>query len=330
MNYAYGAHMPIPSNKPTERRSAMAEQAEFPRTPLVLVTIDQEWTVRSLESILSPAGYAVVKARNGEQAKELLKRVKPDLLLVDYELPDMTGTALVEAIRKRSANLRATPIVMLTMDALNRDQRIEALKAGAWEIVRAPFDQEELTLKLQAFVCMKLRADEAREESLVDDRSGFYNVQGLMKRVSELTADAARHRRSLACVVVAPDLVAQEVVDQSLEPELVGNEIATALASVTRISDTVGRLGETEFVVIAPGTTPEAADAFAQRLLARLSGAEAVGRALSAQSLRAGYYAVAEQDAETVMPVDILTRATLALRRAQADEGGAVIHAFRN
>lgn len=322
--------MPTPDPEPTERRSAMADQAEFPRTPLVLVTIDQEWTVRSLESILSPAGYAVVKARNGEEAQELLKRVSPDLILVDHELPDMPGTALIESIRSRSASLRNTPAVLLTMDALNREQRIEALRAGAWEIVRAPFDQEELTLKLQAFVMMKLQADEAREESLVDDRSGFYNVQGLMKRVSELTADAARNRRSLACLVVAPHLGAQGEGGGPGEPERLGKEMATALASVTRISDTVGRLGETEFVVIAPGTAPEAADSFAERLLSRLAASETIGRNLRLQTLRAGYYAVAEQDAETVMPVDILTRATLALRRAQAEEGGTAIQAFRN
>ncbi|MDH3222094.1 MAG: response regulator [Gemmatimonadota bacterium] len=308
----------------------MPDQAEFPRTPLVLVTIDQEWTVRSLESILSPAGYAVVKARNGEEAQDLLKRVSPDLILVDNELPDMAGTALIQSIRARSAALQTAPIVLLTMDALNREQRIDALRAGAWEIVRAPFDQEELTLKLQAFVMMKLRADEAREESLVDDRSGFYNVQGLMKRVSELTADAARNRRSLACLVVAPDLSAGIQAGMVDEPERIGNEMATALASVTRISDTVGRLGETEFVVIAPGTTPESADDFAQRLLSRLAASEQVGRHFAGQALRAGYYAVAEQDAETVMPVDILTRATLALRRAQAGEGGPSIQAFRN
>ncbi|MGI9627021.1 MAG: response regulator [Longimicrobiales bacterium] len=308
----------------------MTVQAEFPRTPLVLVTIDQEWTIRSLESILSPAGYAVVKARNGEQALELLKRLTPDLLLIDYELPDMSGTELAQAIRSRSESLRATPIVFLTMDALNRDQRIAGLKAGAWEIVRAPFDQEELTLKLGSFVRMKLRADEAREESLVDDRSGFYNVQGLMKRVSELTADAARHGRSIACVVVAPHLGAQEVLEQSQEPERVGDEMATALAEVTRISDTVGRLGETEFVVIAPGTTPESADAFAERLLSRLSASEPAEGEWGGGVLRAGYYAVPESEADAVMPVDILTRATLALRRAQAADGGTQIQAFRN
>ena len=91
--------MPLPSKTPSDVRSDMAEQAEFPRTPLVLVTIDQEWTVRSLESILSPAGYAVVKARNGEQAIELLKRVTPDLLLIDYELPDRSGPDLVREIQ---------------------------------------------------------------------------------------------------------------------------------------------------------------------------------------------------------------------------------------
>lgn len=309
--------------------SQMPEKAEFSRTPLVLVTIDQEWTARSLESILNPAGYAVLKARNGEQALELLKRVTPDLLLVDHDLPDMSGVSLVQRIRHRFERIRHTPLVVLTMDTLSREQRIGALKAGAWEIVRAPFDQEELTLKLRAYVEAKIRADEAREESLVDDQSGFYNVQGLLKRVSELSADAARHGRSLACVVVAPDLETQEFVEGSTEPGVTGSSMASALAQATRISDTVGRLGETEFVVIAPGTTSESAAVFAERLLERLASSTEVDGSLGG-ALRAGYYAIEDGGMESVVPVDILTRATLALRRAQADPSGLSVQAYRN
>ncbi len=308
----------------------MPEKAEFSRTPLVLVTIDQEWTARSLESILNPAGYAVLKARNGEQALELLKRVTPDLLLVDSDLPDMSGVSLIQRIRHRFEQVRHTPLVVLTMDTLAREQRIAALRAGAWEIVRAPFDQEELTLKLRSYVEAKLRADEAREESLVDDRSGFYNVQGLLKRVSELSADAARHGRSLACVVVAPDLEAQDISESSEDPSLTGTVMAAALAEATRISDTVGRLGETEFVVIAPGTTKEAAQVFAERLLQRLHATAEVEGNLGGAALRAGYYAIDDGGVESVVPVDILTRATLALRRAQADPSGLSVHAYRN
>ena len=70
-----------------------------PFVPIVLLIEDQEWTARSLESILGPNGCAVFKAYTGHQGLDILRRVIPDLILVDCHLPDMTGTQVLRQLK---------------------------------------------------------------------------------------------------------------------------------------------------------------------------------------------------------------------------------------
>ena len=58
-------------------------------TPLVLLVDDQEWTSRSIESILRPKGHVVLKAYTGRQALDLVQKVSPDAMIVDFHLPDL-------------------------------------------------------------------------------------------------------------------------------------------------------------------------------------------------------------------------------------------------
>ena len=306
----------------------MAEPSAFDRTPLALVVDDQEWTARSLESILSPSGYAVLKAYTGRQALELARKVQPEILIIDMHLPDMRGVDVCREVRALP-NIRAsTPIVMLTTSPLGRAERIEALRAGAWEVVRPPFDPEELILKIGAFVTAKQEADTAREESLLDPITGFYNVKGLLKRVGEVTAEATRSRRPLACVVLGMDMGRDDARGDS-EGQSVPDGLTTALASTARVSDIMGRLGEANFVVVAPGTDPGGAHRLAMRLLAAVDDGVSGSAVGLPPRLLAGYYAVNDTEESPVTPVDLLTRATLALRSAQADETGQRIHAYQ-
>src|SRR5690554_6500708 len=64
--------------------SRMDNAPEF--TPLVLLVDDQEWTSRSIESILRPKGHVVLKAYTGQQAIELVTKVNPDAVIVDVHL----------------------------------------------------------------------------------------------------------------------------------------------------------------------------------------------------------------------------------------------------
>jgi GGDEF domain-containing protein len=99
---------------------------------------------------------------------------------------------------------------------------------------------------------------------------------------------------------------------------------------VTRVSDTIGRLGPGEFVVVAPGTGQEGALRLADRVIEALEADTKLrqhGLTVEALSqIRAGFCAVTKDDQAT--PEDLLLRATMALRRAQADDGSFRVRAY--
>ena len=208
-----------------------------------------------------------------------------------------------------------------------REQRLEILRAGAWDIVSLPLDPEELVLRLQSLVRAKQEVDEATDRSLLDGDTGFYNVKGLMRRLNELTAEARRYTRPLACVVVGPrdDTRTQSILREILSQDpaagtpIVVTEDETAaamvssLAQVTRTSDAKGLLGDQHFVILAPDTDLDGAVRLAERVL---DGYETAGRDDDPSPVCVGLYAL-EDSKDPIRPGDLLTRATTAFRRAQ-------------
>ena len=306
-------------------------QPELQRTPLAIVIDDQEWTARSLESILSPAGFAVLKAYTGRQALELVQRVKPDILFVDVDLPDVDGRDLCRTLLAEGAIRASTPILALCTTRPPREQRLELLRAGAWDIVSLPLDPEELVLRLQSLVRAKQEVDEASDRSLLDGETGFYNVKGLMRRLNELTAEARRYTRPLACVVVGPrdDTRTQSILREILSQDTTLPEPAPArgedrisamvdsLARVTRTSDAKGLLGEQHFVILAPDTDVDGAVRLAERVLEGYGNGNGSG---DGSPVCVGLYAL-EGSQDSIRPGDLLTRATTAFRRAQHRAG---------
>jgi len=303
-------------------------------TPLVLLIDDQEWTSRSIESILRPRGHVVLKAYTGQQALDLVGKVSPDAVLVDIHLPDIDGVELVRQLRNSPTIQSMTPILMITSDTVGRAERLEALGAGAWDILTHPVEPNELVLRMDTFVRAKQDTDRVREEGLTDPNTGFYNVRGILRRTKEITADAVRFDRPLTCIAFGPHTFGGDTSDPlGMEAlvEAISMRVASALRSVTRVSDTVGRLGPGEFVVVAPGTDQEGAVRLADRVL------QAVETTSEQQSpglvdvdqlsqIRAGFCAVRSD--EPASPEDLLLKATMALRRAQADGGRFRVRAY--
>jgi PleD family two-component response regulator len=295
------------------------------RTPLVIVVDDQEWTARSLESILSPAGFAVLKAYTGRQAMELVQRVKPDVVFVDVDLPDVDGRELCKSLVSSGSISASTPVLALCTTRPPREQRLDIMRAGAWDIVSLPLDPEELVLKLEALVRAKQEADRATDRSLLDASTGFYNVKGVLRRLDELTAEARRYTRPLSCVVVGPrdDAQTQNILKEilALDPMIPREDqatevdpasaVASSLNHVTRTSDAKGLLGDQHYVVVAPDTDLAGAQRLAERIL---EGYRQEGAGDS--QICVGLYALENSD-DPVRPGDLLTRATTAFRRAQ-------------
>lgn len=298
--------------------------------PLVLIANDQEWSARSLESILGPNGYAVVRAYTGQQALERARTSQPDLIILDAQMPDMHGFEVCRALRSDPRFSATTPIVITTSGPSGRTQRLEAYRAGAWEFLGQPLDGEALLLKLDTFLQSKREVDGLREENLLDSGSGLYNMRGLSRRAREIGAEAFRRRDPVACVVFAPDLDEEEADSNEEETRRLSDQVALLFRQAGRASDAIGRLGTSEYGVIAPATGPEAAVRLARRLGGAVESSPIPMRGGERTlRLRAGYCAVPDFAESSVDAVELLLRATTALRDLRREgPAGERIRAF--
>jgi PleD family two-component response regulator len=217
---------------------------------------------------------------------------------------------------------------------VGRAELLGALGAGAWDILTHPVDPSELVLRMDTFVRSKQDADRTREEGLTDPGTGFYNVRGILRRAKEIGADAVRFDRPMACIALGPHVLGADAQDPAATEAFITEitrRVAGALRSVTRISDTIGRLGPGEFVIVAPGTDDRGALRLADRILeasdkyAQEQGLDLI-QLEDLKKLRAGFCAV--RGNEPLTPEDLLLKATMALRRAQADDESFRVRAY--
>lgn len=303
------------------------------RPPLILLANDQEWSARSLESILGPNGYAVLRAYTGRQVLELARTAQPDLVIVDIRLPDISGIDVCHSLREDPRFSLATPIIVTTSGASEREQRLAAYQAGAWEFASQPLDGEVLLLKINAFLRGKREVDRLRAESLIDPLTGLYNMRGLVRRAREISAEAQRLHAPIACVAFSP--VAQ-TTDHHERPlnghsDRVIEHLGAVIRRTGRVSDAIGRLGPTDFAIIAPATGGEGAVRMMERMQ-EMMDAEPVSLGDEAHKvkIRAGYCAVPDFSESAVDAVEMLLRATTALRYLRTDETGASIKSFED
>lgn len=283
------------------------------RPPIVLIISDQEWSTRSLESILAPSGFAVMRAFTAKKGLERCLIHAPDAVFIDIGLPDSSGLEVCQTLRAEPQVGAETPIFMTAAERPSRAQRLEAFRAGAWDLLGYPVDGEELVLRLDAYVQAKIAADALREEGLVDSTTGLYNLRGLERRLQELSSWAYRERRPLACVVFAP---ASREQDDDLAVSHLVRDVAGTFRKSGRISDVIGRLGKSEIAVVAPSTDRAGAIALAERLAAAIAAAGPVPGGIE---LRAGFDAVPDAREQPTHANDLLMRATIAMRKARAN-----------
>jgi diguanylate cyclase (GGDEF)-like protein len=292
-----------------------------------VIANSQEWHTRSLESILGPHGYAVLRAYTGKQALERCRSARPDIIVIDTDLPDIDGLDVCRTLHDDPQISPSTPILVTSPGHPSRQKRLAALRAGAWDFLGSALDGEELPLRLDAYVRAKFDADRAREESLLDQLTGLYNVRGLARRARELGSQASRHQEPFACIVFSP--IVDEIEDEPLAEAAITaavERLAKALRESGRVSDAIGRLGPTEFAIIAQGTDASGAVRLAERLAQALGVGAVPG--LPRMRMAAGYDAVANYHDAPIEPSDMLVRATMAMRLSRADASGQWIRQF--
>ncbi len=122
-------------------------QSDKLTSPLVLLAEDNEANIISISAYLHAKEYRLVVAKNGEEAIALAKSQKPNLILMDIQMPKIDGLEAIRQIRL-DPNLEKVPIVALTALAMSGD-RERCLQAGANEYLSKPVKLKELSLAIQ-------------------------------------------------------------------------------------------------------------------------------------------------------------------------------------
>src|SRR3989304_3712687 len=157
---------------------------------LILVADDSRDIRQVLEeTILGPAGYDVRSVGDGMSALTLALELKPDLVITDHQMPNLTG---VDLIRRLHLDSPHTPVILMTGES-SEALVIEALRAGAIDYLVKPFDPDDLLGSVdRALGSSKRRAKPAATGSREE-------TEGLERRLEELETIAP-----LGCPLAPP------------------------------------------------------------------------------------------------------------------------------
>ena len=241
---------------------------------MVLVAEDSATARAAVRMHLQAHGYGVVEAEDGRQALEVAMRERPDVILLDVEMPVLDGHAVLAALCADEA-LCDVPVVFLTGNT-DSDDMVACLEAGAHDYLRKPFEMSELIARVSAAVRVKQLQDELRRRnneldffSRLDGLTGLWNRRHMEERLDALCSGSRRHGYPVSVLVIDLDRF-KSVNDQHGHGggDVVLKAAADSIRAHTRTEDVVGRWGGEEFIVVVPYIGPIGAKTVAERVRA--------------------------------------------------------------
>ena len=235
----------------------LMEKQDHTYSPAILIADDNQGIVRLLGDLLTNAGYRVAAVDSGEQALAVLPETRPDLVLLDVDMP---GESAFEVCRtlKQGPHTSDIPVLFVT-SRRNQKDIITGFQAGGQDYVSKPYTTAELLARIQTHLSLrqaqqKLKESEARyrELSIRDDLTNFYNTRYLYQTLQG-QLDMHRNRQLSVIFIDIDDF--KKVVDRY--GHLNGSRTIAELADVVRSVLPDGCYGVSyggdEFVIVLAG-----------------------------------------------------------------------------
>jgi DNA-binding NtrC family response regulator len=213
----------------------MSDASPTESTISVLICDDEELLVKSCGQILSSEGYTVFTEGRGKNALENVRRHRPDVVLTDLMLPDMSGLELLKDIKKQAPE---TLVVMITGFA-TVDSSVEAIRAGAYDYIPKPFTATQLRILIgRAAQQVQLVRDNAALRDQLKKHYSFDNIIGTSDGIQKVFSKVSR---------VAP-------TDASV---FISGESGTGKELIARAIHANSRRSDRQFVAINCAALPE-------------------------------------------------------------------------
>jgi diguanylate cyclase (GGDEF)-like protein len=231
----------------------------------VLVIDDSAPIHKLIEARLTPEGLKVTGEFDGERGVERAIADRPDLILLDIDLPDLDGFEVCRQLKEHT-DTKDIPIIFLT-GTTSTDSKVRGLDLGAVDYVTKPFDQVELKARVRAALRTKRLQDMLEHQSFLDGLTGLWNRSYLDQRLDSELNIARRYGRSLSLILMDIDhFKSLNDTHGHLFGDVVLQGTAECLPVYARRSDIVTRYGGEEFALVLSDTGMRAAVHVAERL----------------------------------------------------------------
>ncbi len=247
----------------------------------ILIVDDDHGQVLVVQRGLAKHGYKFSEANDGNQALSAVRERRPDLILMDVEMPGLGGVEVCRIIKayQGAAGFGFIPVILMT--ARQRTTKIEGLELGADDFLVKPFDMMELSARVKSMLRLKILQDELVEKnreldlankeldrkrqellalSRTDPLTGLFNRRYFEERLAIEFARSVRYGTPLSCMMLDVDYFKR--LNDSYG-HLFGDRVLRQMAIVTqdtlRDVDLLARYGGEEFIALLPETGPQQA-----------------------------------------------------------------------
>lgn len=235
----------------------------------ILIVDDDANGLRLLHSILEEVGD-IIFAKSGEAALGKVAERRPDVILLDAEMPGLGGYATCAAL-KADSETADIPIVFVTSHA-DTDSETRALTIGAVDFIHKPINPPVVVARVKTQLALKQKTDALRRLTNVDALTGISNRRAFDEALLIEWRRSMRTQMSLCLLMLDVDHF-KRYNDTYGHPmgDTCLRQVAQSLAAGTkRAGDVVARYGGEEFAVILPHTSAADAQAFGERLCASI------------------------------------------------------------
>ena len=273
-----GARCSSSSTRPRSSAACAGEHGAPGMSDQLVLVADDSHVVRvMLRRQLEAQGLRVEEAADGHQAVRGCRVLRPDVVLLDVEMPGLDGRTVLRIIRE-DPEMREIPVVFLTAHTDTEDV-VAGLDLGAHDYLSKPFESRELFARVSAALRIKALQDELRARNAeletvtrTDALTGIYNRRHLEERLQGVLSSARRHHEPAAVLMIDVDHF--KSINDGLGHaggDAVLREVAERLRHRVRLEDVVGRWGGEEFLVLSAIADADAAAVLAERLRAAIA-----------------------------------------------------------
>lgn len=215
-------------------------------------------------------GYQVQTAESGSKALDLLVHWKPDLIILDVNMPDSNGLEIIKSIKSVDCFVAT---IFLTADS-KTEQVIQGLDAGADDYMCKPFSPNELLARVRTQLRIKDLTDQLqlanqKLQALVeiDDLTGLANMRNMYSKLDYEIKRAQRYSRHIAVVMMDMDhFKSVNDTNDHLFGSFVLKEVGAIIKKSIRDTDIGARYGGDEFIIILTETDNDGVKSFCERL----------------------------------------------------------------